>query len=137
MRRVDLPGDHIVDFDTDLLITAKGFPDGIPWYFVRDNPDNSGCTGNLGLVDCVTASAAAPTYFDSWTNREDTEPPPGCGRVGTLVDGGVGVTGNPVYQACVEAFYYTGEKYKPEETTTVSLGTGRNMTKQRPTWLLQ
>jgi hypothetical protein len=34
------------------------------------------------------------------------------------------VTGNPVYQACVEAFCYTGE-YKPDETTIVSLGTGR------------
>jgi hypothetical protein len=41
-----------------------------------------------------------------------------------VVDGGVGVTGNPVYQACVEAFYYTGE-YNPQETTVVSLGTGR------------
>ena len=124
------------DFDTDLLITAKGFPDGIPWYFVRDDPpNNSGCTGRLGLVDCATASAAAPTYFEPWTIREDTEPPAGCKRVGTVVDGGVGVTGNPVYQACVEAFYYTGEKYKPEETTTVSLGTGRYASRQRPTWI--
>ena len=60
------------DFDTDLLITAKGFPDGIPWYFVRANPNNSGCTGNLGLVDCATASVAAPAFFDPWTIREDT-----------------------------------------------------------------
>ena len=122
------------DSPIDLLITAKRVPDGMPWYFVRDNPKNSGCTGRLGLVDCTTASAAAPTYFQPWTIQEDSEPPPNCDRVGTLVDGGVGVTGNPVYQACVEAFYYTGG-YKPEDTTTVSLGTGRFVSKKRPTWI--
>jgi hypothetical protein len=51
-----------------------------------------------------------------------------------LVDGGVGVAGNPVYQACVEAFYYTGE-YAPEETTVVSLGTGRFAAAAIPTWI--
>jgi patatin-like phospholipase/acyl hydrolase len=100
----------------DLLITAKGL-DGTPWYFVKDKPANSQKTGRLGLVDCATASAAAPTYFGPWKFSDIPE-------VGTVVDGGVGVTGNPVYQACVEAFYYTGE-YSREETTVVSLGTGR------------
>jgi len=51
------------DSSIDLLLTAKRISDGMPWYFVRDNPNNSGCTGRLGLVDCTTASAAAPTYF--------------------------------------------------------------------------
>jgi hypothetical protein len=121
----------------DLLITAKGVPDGKPWYFVKDKPDNSRCTGQLGLVDCVTASAAAPTYFEPWTVDEALVPP-GCGPVGALIDGGVGVAGNPVYQACVEAFYYTGgtNGYEPGETTTVSMGTGRSiLPKQRPTWI--
>jgi Patatin-like phospholipase len=113
------------DSPIDLLIIAKRVPDGIPWYFVRDNPHNSGCTGRLRLADCATASAAAPTYFEPWTIQEDPEPPPDCECVGTLIDGGVGVAGNPVYRACVEAFYYTGGTYRPEETTTVSLGTGR------------
>jgi hypothetical protein len=113
------------DSPIDLLMIAKRVPDGIPWYFVRDNPHNSGRTGRLGLADCATASATAPTYFEPWTIREDSEASPNCERVGTLVDGGVGVAGNPVYRACVEAFYYTGGAYKPEETTTVSLGTGR------------
>ena len=122
------------DSPIDLLITAKRVPDGMPWYFVRDNPANSGCTGRLGLVDCTTASAAAPTYFQPWTIREDTPPPAGCQRVGTLVDGGVGVTGNPVYQACVEAFYYTSG-YSPDETVAVSLGTGRFIPKQQPGWI--
>jgi predicted acylesterase/phospholipase RssA len=112
------------DAPIDLLITAKRVGDGMPWYFVRDKPANSGRTGGLKLADCVTASAAAPTYFKPWTM-------PG---VGTLVDGGVGVAGNPVYQACVEAFYYTGE-YGAEGTTVVSLGTGRFVSRRRPVWL--
>jgi patatin-like phospholipase/acyl hydrolase len=61
------------DAPIDLLITAKGVPSGKVWYFVRDNPRNAGCTGRLGLVDCTTASAATPTYFEPWTIEE----PPG------------------------------------------------------------
>ncbi len=119
------------DSPIDLLITAKRVPDGMPWYFVRDNQANSGCTGRLRLVDCTTASAAAPTYFQPWTIPEDSPPPAGCQHIGTMVDGGVGVTGNPVYQACVEAFYYTSG-YNPEDTITVSLGTGRFISRKQP-----
>jgi hypothetical protein len=54
--------------------------------------------------------------------------------VGTLVDGGVGVPGNPVYQACIEAFEYTPD-YRPEETITVSLGTGRFKHRKIPRWI--
>lgn len=127
----------INDSPIDILITAKGLLDGKPWYFVRDNPANSGRTGQLGLVDCVTASSAAPTYFAPWqlaeghTRRSRRDRP-----IGPLVDGGVGVAGNPVYQACVEAFYYTGGNYTPAETTVVSLGTGRALDERKPTWLL-
>jgi patatin-like phospholipase/acyl hydrolase len=122
------------DSPFDLLITAKRISDGMPWYFVRDNPNNSGCTDRLGLVDCTTASAAAPTYFQPWTIAEPSEPPFLCERVGTLVDGGVGVTGNPVYQACIEAFEYTPD-YQPEETITVSLGTGKFKNRKIPRWI--
>jgi len=98
-----------------LLITAKGI-DTHPWYFVQDNPKNAGTTGKLGLIDCAVASAAAPTYFKPWTIQ--IGPPPGhpgrrrrrCHRH------------NPVYQACVEAFYY--DTFPPAETKIVSLGTG-------------
>jgi hypothetical protein len=38
-----------------------------------------------------------------------------------------------VYQACVEAFEYSG--YEPAATTIVSLGTGRFLDRRRPTWL--
>lgn len=120
------------DSPIDLLITAKRVSDGKPWYFVRDNPRNSRCTGKLGLVDCATASAVAPTYFPPWAITEKT--PAHCEPVGTLVDGGVGVTGNPVYQACIEAFDYT-PGYKPEETLTVSLGTGVFKKRKEPGWI--
>lgn len=122
------------DSPIDLLITAKRVPDGMPWYFVRDSPNNSRCTGRLGLVDCTTASAAAPTYFEPWTIQEASPAPANCEQTGALVDGGVGVTGNPIYQACVEAFDYT-PGYNPEETIAVSLGTGRFTSTRRPGWI--
>lgn len=121
------------DSPIDILLTAKRIADGMPWYFVRDHLANSGCTGRLGLVDCTTASAAAPTYFEPWTIAESSTPSP-CERVGTLVDGAVGVTGNPVYQACIEAFEYSRE-YRPEETITVSLGTGKFKNRKEPRWI--
>lgn len=121
------------DSPVDILLTAKRLSDGMPWYFVRDNPRNTGCTGRLGIVDCATASAAAPTYFQPWTITEDAIPSQ-CESVGTLVDGAVGVTGNPVYQACIEAFEYTSD-YTPGETLTVSLGTGRFKKRKQPRWI--
>ena len=118
-------GWQINDVPRDILVTAVQLSNGHPWYFVKDRPGvNSGRTGSLPLLDCVTASAAAPTYFAPWVVR----------GVGTLVDGGAGVAGNPVYQACVEAFEYTGA-YQPGSTVVVSLGTGRFLDRRRPTWL--
>jgi uncharacterized protein len=121
------------DSPIDILLTAKRISDGMPWYFVRDHPANSGCTGRLGFVDCTTASAAAPTYFEPWTILEEATPSP-CEPVGALVDGAVGVTGNPVYQACIEAFEHTPD-YSPEETTIVSLGTGKFKNRKEPRWI--
>jgi patatin-like phospholipase/acyl hydrolase len=107
----------------DVLISATRVADGKPWYFVRDNPCNAGLTGKVRLVDCATASAAAPTFFEPY-NVPD---------IGPCVDGGVGIAGNPVYQTCVEAFYYmpTGT-YIPAETLVVSLGTGYTPTAAAP-----
>ncbi len=102
------------DSPVRLLLTAKGI-DTHPWYFVQDNPKNARSTGTLGLVDCAVASASAPTYFRPWTMRVKDTPT-------VMVDGGVGVTGNPVYQVCVEAFYY--DEFTPAETRVISLGTG-------------
>ncbi|HSI99192.1 MAG TPA: patatin-like phospholipase family protein [Patescibacteria group bacterium] len=112
------------DAPIDLLITAKRLEDGMPWYFVRDTPANSGRAGSFRLADVATASAAAPTYFQPWA----------IDGVGELIDGGIGVAGNPVYQACVEAFAYT-DRYEPSSTTVVSLGTGRYPNRTRPAWL--
>ncbi len=108
----------------DVMITATRVSDGRPWYFVRDNPANAQTTGELKLIDCIAASAAAPTYFEPW----DVQP-----NIGPCVDGGVGIAGNPVYQACVEAFYYTpAGTYVPEDTIIVSLGTGHYPKKHNP-----
>lgn len=112
------------DAPIDLLITAKRLSDGMPWYFVRDNLVNSCRAGEYAIADAATASAAAPTYFMPWT----------IGGIGELIDGGIGVAGNPVYQACVEAFEYT-DAYRPAETVVVSLGTGKLLRRERPTWL--
>ncbi len=112
------------DSPIDLLITAKRLADGMPWYFVKDRPANSCRAGSVRLADAVTASAAAPTYFRPWV----IEP------IGELIDGGIGVAGNPVYQACVEAFAYTDD-YDPAATTVVSLGTGTFLHRDRPRWL--
>jgi hypothetical protein len=114
----------INDAPGDLLFTAKGLADGHPWYFVKDDPANARRTGALPFVDCVVASAAAPTYFAPWP----------IAGIGELVDGGVGVAGNPVYQASVEAFSFT-DRYRPADTVIVSLGTGRFFGRARPRWL--
>lgn len=112
------------DAPIDLLITAKRLSDGMPWYFVRDTPFNSCRAGGFRLADAVTASAAAPTYFRAWP----------IAPIGELIDGGIGVAGNPVYQACVEAFTYT-DAYEPDDTLVVSLGTGKLLGRERPRWL--
>jgi patatin-like phospholipase/acyl hydrolase len=102
------------DSPVSLLLTSKGI-DTHPWYFVKDRANNSSSTGSLGLIDCAVASASAPTYFKPSVMTIN-------GVATTLVDGGAGVTGNPVYQACVEAFYY--DDFTPADTRVVSLGTG-------------
>jgi len=115
---------HLNDAPVDLLITAKRLHDGMPWYFVRDNPANSCRAGAVRLSDAVTASAAAPTYFRPWP----------IGGIGELIDGGIGVAGNPVYQACVEAFHYT-DAYEASDALVVSLGTGTLLRRERPGWI--
>jgi predicted acylesterase/phospholipase RssA len=121
----DLAAWRVNDVPLEIMVTAKALDDGHQWYFVKDRPGRPpGRTGNLSLVDCVTASAAAPTYFAPWP----------VGTLGLMVDGGVGVAGNPAYQACVEAFEYA-DGYRQAETIVVSLGTGRFFGRRRPTWI--
>jgi predicted acylesterase/phospholipase RssA len=116
------------DVPCGILVTAKGLADGHPWYFVKDDAaTNTARTGRLRLADCLTASAAAPTYFEPWTVA-------GLESAGPMVDGGTGVAGNPVYQACVEAFLYS-RGFEPGASVVVSLGTGQFFDRPRPTWL--
>lgn len=68
------------------------------------------------LVKAVMASSCVPTYF-----------PPVEGR---YIDGGVGSYANPCYLAAYELAYCLG--WKPEETTLLSLGTGRSPNAMRP-----
>jgi patatin-like phospholipase/acyl hydrolase len=103
------------DIRTPLLLTAIGV-DRWPWYFTQDNPLNSKFTGTCSVIECATASAAAPWYFSPcYVN-------PGKDTIGWCFDGGVGVTGNPVFQLCVEAFKYG--LFNPYDTKVVSIGTG-------------
>jgi len=99
------------DSPIKILLTAKGC-NKAPLYFVPDNPKNANLWGKQKLIDCTVASASATTYFDAW-------PVPG---VGPVYDGGLGVSGNPVHQAAVEAFYY--DDYDRDTTRIISLGTG-------------
>jgi predicted acylesterase/phospholipase RssA len=115
------------DVPVDIMITAKGLTDGHQWYFVKDQAANAGRTGQLSLAHCLTATAAAPTFFAPWTIADfEAE--------GPMVDGGTGVAGNPVYQACVEAFSYM-DRYDPADTIVVSMGTGHFLDRPPPTWI--
>ncbi len=61
------------------------------------------------VITSVLASSSVPTYFPVVDGR--------------LVDGGVGSYANPCYVAAYEAQFCL--HWKPEETTLISLGTGR------------
>lgn len=102
----------------DVMITAKNTVSGRTDFFVRDQPGNAGVWGDLPLRDAVLASIAAPTYFPAHQARYR-------GETYSWVDGGVGVAGNPCYQAAVEALHYSGGRYPPGETRMLSFGTGR------------
>lgn len=112
-KRLGPAADRAINsFPILLLITARGV-DGKQWYFTQDRTPNDK-DGKYSLVDCCCASSAAPVYFQPYTI-------PGIGQ---LVDGGVGVAGDPVYELAVEAFAHAG--FKPEASAIVSIGTGKN-----------
>jgi hypothetical protein len=104
------------DSPVRLLLTAMDVRRH-PWYFVRDNLRNARTTGTLNLVDCAVASACAPTYFDAWYVA-----PLGGTLIPKCFDGGVGTTGNPCHQACVEAFHY--DSFDPAGTRLFTFGSG-------------
>jgi hypothetical protein len=102
----------------DVMITGKNTVTGRTDFFVRDNPVNAGLWGTMSLTDAVLASIAAPTYFPPHTAIVR-------GVQQTWVDGGVGVAGNPCYQATVEALQFGAGRYQPGDVRLLSFGTGR------------
>jgi hypothetical protein len=107
------------DLPIDVLITAKNTRSSRTDFFVRDHPSNAGRWGRLSLRDAVLGSIAAPTYFpphQASLNGEDY----------VWVDGGVGVAGNPCFQAAVEAIHFSGGEYLPGAVRMLSFGTGRS-----------
>lgn len=102
----------------DILITAKNLETSRTDFFVKDNPGNASLWGTISLKDAVLASIAAPTYFPAHSAEV-------LGKEHTWVDGGVGVSGNPVYHAAVEAIHYSASLYPPGDTLMLSFGTGR------------
>jgi hypothetical protein len=68
------------------------------------------------VAKAVLASSSVPTYFPVVDGR--------------YVDGGVGSYANPCYIAAYELFFQL--RWKPEETTLISLGTGREPNRIRP-----
>lgn len=103
----------------DIMITAKNTDSGRTHFFVKDKPGNAQLWGELSLKDAVLASIAAPTYFPAHSARLK-------GTDYTWVDGGVSVSGNPSYQAAVEAIHYSQDAYPPGSTRMYSFGTGRS-----------
>ena len=102
----------------DIFITGKNTVSSRTDFFVRDNEGNAARWGRLPLKDAVLASTAVPTYFPAHSATLD-------GKTHTWVDGGVGVSGNPCYQASVEAIHYSAGAYPPGDTRMLSFGTGR------------
>jgi hypothetical protein len=102
----------------DIMITAKNTRTGRTDFFVRDGPGNASLWGTMSLRDAVLASIAAPTYFPA--HRATV-----LGIEHTWTDGGVGVAGNPCYQAAVEALHYSAGAYPEGDTRLFAFGTGR------------
>lgn len=102
----------------DIFITGKNTVTSRTDFFVRDCEGNASIWGRLPLKDAVLASTAVPTYFPAHSATLD-------GKNHTWVDGGVGVSGNPCYQAAVEAIHYSAGAYPPGDTRMLSFGTGR------------
>ena len=96
----------------DVVITAFDLVENRSRFFKPYKPE---CR-TMPVVDAVLASSSVPTYFPVVDGR--------------YVDGGVGSYANPCYLAAYELLYML--HWKPEETTLISLGTGRDPHHVRP-----
>ncbi len=89
----------------DIVITAYDLVENRTRFVKPWKPAYAACPA----AKAVQASCTVPTYFPIVDNR--------------YIDGGVGAYGNPCYVAAYEAQQCLG--WDPEETTLISLGTGR------------
>jgi hypothetical protein len=94
-----------------VLMTTKDLRTANTYYIVNKGP-GAARFQDWPVAGAVGASGAAPVYF-----------PP---VLGNLVDGGVGVYGNPCLAVTVEAMEYLGEAegYRPGNVIHLSFGTG-------------
>jgi uncharacterized protein len=94
-----------------ILLTTKDVRNGNN-YFMVSKGSGAAAFGDYPLSGAVAASASAPIYFPV--------------VAGNLIDGGVGVYGNPCLAAAIEAMEYIGasEGYTDGNVILVSLGTG-------------
>lgn len=101
-------GRRVADLDKAIvLLTVKDLRTSNTYYIVNAGP-GADTFASWPVTGAVAASGAATLYF-----------PP---VLGNLVDGGVGVYGNPCLAASIEAVDYIG--FEPENTLHISLGTG-------------
>lgn len=94
----------------DLVIIARDLHEARTRFIKSWKPEYK----DMPITTAVLASAAAPTFFPVIEGR--------------FIDGGVGSFGNPSYLAAYEALFVL--RWKPEETTLISLGTGKPPMKQ-------
>jgi hypothetical protein len=105
-------GDHVMsdywisDPPTDVIITTYDLLENRPRLIKSWKSEYE----NWPAVKAVLASSSAPTYFPVVD--------------GQFVDGGLGTFMNPCYLAAYEILYVLN--WKLEETTLISLGTGRD-----------
>lgn len=91
---------------TDVILTAYDLLENRPRFIKSWKSDYK----DWPVVKAVLASSSVPTYFPTVDGR--------------YVDGGVGVYQNPCYLAAYEILFVL--KWRLEETTLISLGTGRD-----------
>lgn len=101
-------GRKVRDFTSPIVyMTTKDISTSNTYYIVSSG-QGAPAFADWPISGAVAASAAAPVFFPPVLNR--------------LVDGAVGVYGNPSFGAHVEAVEYIG--WKEEEILHVSIGTG-------------
>ena len=89
----------------DLVIVARDLHEARTRFIKPWKPEYKA----MPITTAILASSAAPTYLPVVEGR--------------FIDGGVGSLGNPCFIAAFEARLVLG--WKPEETTLLSLGTGK------------